>query len=139
MHGIFSFTTPFPGLVSTSKSFVSLFIFIFYPTSFQRDWLAFLSIWGPLPAYRSCFGEVASCTDDPLMYLWGRKWSPHPFLHHLGTAPQMLSFKLAFSLSSFTFIKRLFSSSSLSYYIILLCIFFSDEKVLVSYNEIYNA
>ena len=34
------------------------------------------------------------------------------FLHHLGK--WMLSFNLAFSLSSFTFIKRLFSSSSLS-------------------------
>ena len=37
-----SFTTPSTEQVSVPRSFVSLFIFIFRPTSFQRDWFAFL-------------------------------------------------------------------------------------------------
>ena len=103
-----------PQDLSPLLNLLSLFIFIFCPISFQRDWFAFLGIWGPPPAYRSCFVEVASCIDDPLCICGGESGLPILLLHHLGTAPQMLSFKPAFSLSSFTFIKRLFSFSSLS-------------------------
>ena len=73
-----SFTTASPEWVSAPKSFVSLFAFMFCSTSFQRDWFAFLGIWGPPPVFRSCFVEIAPHTDDLLMYLWGRKWSPCP-------------------------------------------------------------
>ena len=31
--------------------------FIFFPTSFRRQWAAFLDAWCPLPAFRSCFVE----------------------------------------------------------------------------------
>ena len=46
--------------------------FIFCPTSFQREWAAFLSAWYP-PVFRSCFVEVAQHSNDLLMHLWGRK------------------------------------------------------------------
>ena len=61
---------------SMPKSFVSLFIFILCPTLFRRDLFAFWGVWSPLPACICCFVKVAP--HDVLMYLWGRKWSPHP-------------------------------------------------------------
>ena len=73
-----SFTTTSPGWVSTPKLFVSLFIFYLCPMSFQRDWVAFLGVWSPLLAFRISFVEVAPHSNDRLMYLWGRKWSPYP-------------------------------------------------------------
>ena len=69
-----SFTTPYPGGISFPEFSVSLFVFIFCPTSFWRDGVAFLGICSPLPAFRSCFVEVAPRVDNLLMYLWGRKW-----------------------------------------------------------------
>ena len=61
---------------SPSLTLLSLFLsFIFCPTSFQRQWAAFLGAWCPLPAFRSCFVEFAKCSNDLLMNLWGRKWS----------------------------------------------------------------
>ena len=52
--------------------------FIFCPTSFQREWTAFLGAWYPTPVFRSCFVEVAQNSNDLLMNLLGRKWSPCP-------------------------------------------------------------
>ena len=52
--------------------------FIFCPPS-RRQWAAFLGAWCPPPAFRSCkFVEFAQRSNDLLMNLWGRKWSPHP-------------------------------------------------------------
>ena len=68
-----SFTTPSPGWVSIPKCFVSLFIFIFCPISFERDWFAFLGIQGSPSALWSCFVEVAPHADDLLMYWRGIK------------------------------------------------------------------
>ena len=51
---------------------------IFCPTSFGRDWAAYLGACCPLPAFRSCFVGVAQHSNDLLMNLWGRKWSPCP-------------------------------------------------------------
>ena len=45
-----------------------IFIFIFCPTSFWRDWFTFLGIWDPLPVF-SYFVEVA-LHAELLMYLW---------------------------------------------------------------------
>ena len=53
----------------------TLLSFIF---PFQRKWAAFLGAWGPPPVFRSCFVKVAQHSNDLLMNLWGRKWSPHP-------------------------------------------------------------
>ena len=78
-----------------SPSLTLLFLFlssIFCPTSFRREWAAFQGAWCPLPAFGSCFVEVAQHSNDFLMNLWGRKWSPLLFLHHLGTAPWMVLF-----------------------------------------------
>ena len=62
-----------------SLTLLSLFLlFIFCPTSFQREWAAFLGAWCPPPAYRYCFVEVVQYSNDLLMNLWGRKWSPSP-------------------------------------------------------------
>ena len=64
---------------SPSLTLFSLFLsFIFCPTSFQREWADFLGAWCPLPAFRSCFVEVAQHSNDLLMNLWGKKWFPHP-------------------------------------------------------------
>ena len=55
-------------------SFVSL-SFIFCPTSFRRQWAAFLGGWCPLPAFRSCSVEFVQRSNDLSMNLWGRKCS----------------------------------------------------------------
>ena len=63
---------------SPSLTLLSLFLsFIFCPTSFGREWAAFLGPWCP-PEFRSCFVEVSQHSNDLLMNLWGRKWSPSP-------------------------------------------------------------
>ena len=49
--------------------------FIFFPTSFWRQWAAFLGAWCPLPAFRSCFVEFTQHSNVLLMNLWGRKYS----------------------------------------------------------------
>ena len=62
-----------------SLPLLSLFLsFIFFPTSFPRQWAAFLGAWCPLPEFRSCFVEFTQRLNVLLMNLWGRKWSPHP-------------------------------------------------------------
>ena len=64
---------------SPSLTLLSLFLsFIFCPTSFWRQWAAFLGVWCPLLAIRSCFVEFAQHSNYLLMNLWERKWSPHP-------------------------------------------------------------
>ena len=64
---------------SQSLHLLSLFLsFIFCPTSFQRQWAAFLGAWYPLPAFRSCSVEFAQGSNVLSMNLWGRKWSPRP-------------------------------------------------------------
>ena len=74
-----SFTTPPPWDGSPPLTLLSLFLsLIFCPTSFRREWAAFLGAWCPPPAFRSCFVEFAHHSNDLLMNLWGRKWSPRP-------------------------------------------------------------
>ena len=64
---------------SLSLTLLSLFLsFIFCPTSFWRQWAAFLGAWYPLSVFRSCFVEFAQHSIDLLMNLLGRKWSPCP-------------------------------------------------------------
>ena len=64
---------------SPSLPLLSLFLsFIFFPTSFRRQWAAFLGACCPLPAFRGCFVEFTQHSNVLLMNLWGRKWSPHP-------------------------------------------------------------
>ena len=73
MFGNFSsFTAP-------SLTLLSLFLsFMFCPTSFQRQWAAFLGAWCPLPALRSCFVEFPQHSNDLSINFLGRKWYPHP-------------------------------------------------------------
>ena len=78
--GNLSFTTPSLGQVSVPTSFVFHLSFIFCPTSFQKEWTAFLSAWCPPPTFRSSFVEFAQHSNDLSMKLWGRKWSPRPIL-----------------------------------------------------------
>ena len=69
---------------SPSLTLLSLFLsFIFCPTSFRREWAAFLGAWCLLLSFRSCFVEVAQHSNDLLMNLWGRRWL---FLCHRGTS-----------------------------------------------------
>ena len=64
---------------SPSLPLLPLFLcFIFFPTSFRRQWAAFLGDWYPLPAFRSCSVEFAQRSNVLLMNFFGRKWSPHP-------------------------------------------------------------
>ena len=58
--------------VPALKSFVSLFSYIFCPTSFRGDWLVFLAVWILLPAFRRCSVRTVSHVDD----LWGGGWFP---------------------------------------------------------------
>ena len=77
--GNFSSFTLSPQVRSPSLNLLSLFLsFIFCPTSFRREWAAFLGAWCTPPAFRSCFVEVAQHSDDLLMNLWERKRSPCP-------------------------------------------------------------
>ena len=73
-----SFMTPSPGW-SPSLNLLSLFLsFMFCPTSFQRGQAAFLGAWCLPPAFRSCFVEVTQHSNDLLMNLWVKNWSPCP-------------------------------------------------------------
>ena len=75
-----------------SLPLMSLFLsFIFFPTYFWRQWVAFLVAWCPLPAFRSCFVEFTRHLNVLLMNLWGRKCSPHPFLRHLSSSPSYIT------------------------------------------------
>ena len=68
--------------------------FIFFPTSFQRQWAAFLGACCPLLAFRSCFVDFTRCLNVLLMNLWGGESGlPILFLCHLRTAPSILIFK----------------------------------------------
>ena len=62
-----------------SLPLLSLFLpFILFPTSFWRQWAAFLDAWCPLLAFRSCSVEFTKRLNVFLINLWGRKWSPCP-------------------------------------------------------------
>ena len=77
---------PSPGQVSIPNSFVS-FSFIFCPTSYRREWAAFLGAWCPPPAFRSCFVEFPQLQ---MIFWWicgGESGLPGLFLCHLRTAP----------------------------------------------------
>ena len=68
--------------------------FIFCPTSFWRDWAAFLRAWCPQPAFRSCFVEVAQHSHDLLMNLLGEKViSPSYSSAILGLPPSILDWR----------------------------------------------
>ena len=55
---------------SPSLALLSLFLsFIFCPTSFRRQWVAFLGARCPLLLIRSCFMEFAQCSNVLLMNL----------------------------------------------------------------------
>ena len=68
----------FPRRGLCPKSFVSVFIFYILSYFLWRIWASFLAVWFPPPAFRSCFVEVAPHSNNLLMNLWKRKWSPHP-------------------------------------------------------------
>ena len=84
-----------------SLPLLSLFFsFIFCPTSFWRQWAAFLGAWCPLPAFRSCFVEFAQqiaqkyskfkCSFDE--FVGWESGLPIIFLWHLRTAPELFLF-----------------------------------------------
>ena len=78
VFGNFFFRTPSQD-GSPSLTLLSLFLsFIYFLTSFWRQWAAFLGAWYPLSAFRSCFVEFAQSSSVLLMNLWERKWSPCP-------------------------------------------------------------
>ena len=79
---------------SPTLTHLSLFLScIFCPTPFWREWAAFLGAWCPLPAFGSCFVEVAQNSNELLINLWGRKWSPCPIPWHLMTFPPVRGFQ----------------------------------------------
>ena len=58
---------------SPSLTLLSFFLsFIFYPTSFWRQWAVFLGAWCPLLVLRTCFVKFAQHSNDLSMNLWGR-------------------------------------------------------------------
>ena len=81
---------------SPSLTLLPLFLsFIFCPTSFWRQWTAFLGAWCPLLAIRSCFVLFAQRSSDLSMNLWERKWSPCPIPRHLSSLHLKWRFSLA--------------------------------------------
>ena len=74
---------------SLSLTLLSLFLsFIFCPTSFWREWAAFLGAWCPLLAFRSCFVEFVQHSSDLQCICGGESGLPILFLCHLRTAPR---------------------------------------------------
>ena len=67
---------------------LSLFLsFIFFPTSFRRQWATFLGAWCPLLAFRSCFVEFTPRSNVLWWICGGESGLPVLFLHHLRTTP----------------------------------------------------
>ena len=66
--------------IQVPSQFLCLFFFPFFfcPTQLCGDFLAFLEVWGLLPAFsrRSVAVDAHPPVDVFLMYLWGRRWSP---------------------------------------------------------------
>ena len=72
-----SFTAPSQRFRSHPYSFVSVFSFFFYPIQVRGEFLAFWEVWDLLPALsRYSIGAVPH-VGVFLIYLWGRRWSPH--------------------------------------------------------------
>ena len=72
---------------SLSLALLSLFLSsIFCPTSFQRQWAAFLGAWWPLLVIRSCFVKVAQRSIGLSMNLQ-QSGLPVLFFHHLCSSP----------------------------------------------------
>ena len=97
MFGNFSFmiAPPAPQEGSPSLTLLSLFLsFIFCPTSFRKQWAAFLGAWCPLPAFRSCFVVFPQCLNDLSMNLWGRKWVSLSYSSATLTLPPLAIFNL---------------------------------------------
>ena len=73
---------------SPSLNLLSLFSFsILCPTSFWRDWAAFLGVWCPPPAYRVVLWKSFNIQ---MIFWWICGWEtglPILLLHHLGTVP----------------------------------------------------
>ena len=63
---------------SLSQTLVSLFVYYILSYLLSKRMGCLSGAWCPVPAFRSCFVEVAQHSNDLLMNLWGRKWSPHP-------------------------------------------------------------
>ena len=76
---------------SPSLTLSSLFLsFIFCPTSFWRQWTAFLVALCPLPVFKGCFVEFAQLSND-LWWICGEESGLLVlFLHHFRTAPHLL-------------------------------------------------
>ena len=95
-----SFMTLSPGSACIPKSFVSVLSFIFFfPTSFQRDLAAFLSVWCPLPEFRSCFVEFLNIQ---MIFWWicgGESRLPVLLLCHLGTISSTSIYLILFFLN----------------------------------------
>ena len=62
-----------------SLTLLCLFCLLYFVLPpFWREWASFWCAWCPPPAFISCFVEVAQHSNNLLMNLWGRKWSPCP-------------------------------------------------------------
>ena len=71
---------------SPSLTLLSLFLsFIFCPTTFRRQWAAFLGAWCFLPLFRGRFVKFAQRSNDLLIICGGESGLPILFLHHLST------------------------------------------------------
>ena len=74
----FSFKTSSPEWISIPNSFVSVFVFHILSYLLLRRMGCLSGCWCPLPAFRSCFVEIAQHSNDLLMNLWGIKWYSCP-------------------------------------------------------------
>ena len=75
--------TPFPGWSSIPTSFVSLFIFCIFSYLLSKTLGCFSGCLMSSAGIQKLFVEFTQRSNVLLMNLWGRKWSPCLFLHHL--------------------------------------------------------
>ena len=86
---------------SLSLTLLSLFLpFIFCPTSFRRQWAAFLGAWCPLPVFRSCLWYLLSIQMTFQWICWGESGFWVLFLCHL-TNLHILDLTFDFEIQTF--------------------------------------
>ena len=80
--------------------FCVILSFIFFPTSFRRQWAAFLGAWCPLLAFRSCFVEFTQRLNVLLMnfYGWGEKVVSPSYSSAILGPPPILVLNFCFSI-----------------------------------------
>ena len=134
IHGIFQARVLEWGAISFSARILREMQLKWFhcPISSQREWAAFLGSWYPLTAIRSCFVGVGQHSNDLLMNLLGRKWSPHPIPPPSCNCPSICGFLYTCPILDFV---CFFSVFVLSFWF---SFFKSSGKFIVTFYKIFT-